>query len=116
MARIYGLASRVVAWLGEEEDRSAVALRELGRMAHEREPIVQRSPGVLDRDQKSQDVSRIRGVDGVDDVDATEALLALLNRNYFRRMWVREMLSLRFLWDADIVLRFCRRSLPLVIW
>lgn len=113
MARIYGMASRVVAWLGGEEERGALALRVLGRMAHERRSINESSSEVLDGKQGSDDVSR---TSGEYDRDDTEAVHALLNRNYFRRMWVRRIFIYRLLWVADNIYRYYKRSLPLVVW
>jgi len=84
MAKIYSLARRVVVWLGEESVDSALAFQTLEGTA----------PNDLYENQSSADEN--------DENDARErrrqakatrrkreqAVLALLNRAYFRRMWV----------------------------
>ena len=66
MAKIYGQANRVIVWLGEEADNSDQALEDI-RVAAEDEFM--NSPN----NEKSQ-----------------KAILKLLERPWFRRIWVRE--------------------------
>jgi hypothetical protein len=66
MARIYSQANRLVVWLGETADDSDLALEEI-RVA---------------RGKKSTDSSNNKKIQ--------QAVLALLQRPWFRRMWVRE--------------------------
>jgi hypothetical protein len=66
MAKIYGQANRVVVWLGETADNSNQALEEI-RVAGSKI-----STNSLDKETMQQ------------------AILALLQRPWFRRIWVRE--------------------------
>jgi hypothetical protein len=65
MAKIYGQANRVVVWLGDAADDSDLALEEI-RIAR-------------DKSTNSLDSERIQ-----------QAVLALLQRPWFRRIWVWE--------------------------
>jgi hypothetical protein len=64
MAKIYSKAARVLVWLGETEDNSDIALERI-RIAAENE-----SP------------------DSLNDKTIQQAILALLQRPWFRRIWV----------------------------
>lgn len=66
MAKIYGQANRVVVWLGEAADDSDLALKAI-RNAGARKPT------------HSSDRERLQ-----------PAVLALIQRPWFRRIWVRE--------------------------
>jgi hypothetical protein len=66
MAKVYGRANRVVVWLGEASDDSDLALEEI-RIASSEKSI------------NSPDRERIQ-----------QAVLALLQRPWFRRIWVWE--------------------------
>lgn len=66
MAKIYGQANRVVVWLGEAADDSDRALEEI-RVAG---------------GKKSTNPSNNKTIQ--------QAVLALLQRSWFRRIWVRE--------------------------
>ncbi|PVH96154.1 HET-domain-containing protein, partial [Periconia macrospinosa] len=92
MARIYGLASRVVAWLGEEADESALAFQELKSIAQHQQPQHQlveladkawhEAPPIDNVEtnlSESINNNHARGILAVD---------AVLNRAYFRRMWI----------------------------
>ncbi|KAJ4345301.1 uncharacterized protein N0V89_011431 [Didymosphaeria variabile] len=92
MARIYGLAKRVVVWLGAEADGSTFAFQKLRDMA----PMHQSA----DRSQSGENLSWFRREDNVIDGDVDndfdrevgslgveQAILLLLHRPYFRRMW-----------------------------
>jgi hypothetical protein len=75
MAKIYAQANRVVVWLGEGADNSDQALEEI-RVAGGREKSSNySSPGMINK-----------------------AVLALLQRPWFRRIWVREhlIISVKF--------------------
>lgn len=74
MATIYGLASRVVAWLGEEEDRSGLAFQELTMMAL--------------GDNREHELSSESVIEDGRDEHLSRAIEAVLNREYFQRMWV----------------------------
>ncbi|KAF2437435.1 HET-domain-containing protein, partial [Karstenula rhodostoma CBS 690.94] len=67
MARIYGLAKRVVVWLGPEAEGSTLAFEELRNQAQ----------SYLSADRSSSDETKPKD-------EAT----ALLRRPYFRRMWI----------------------------
>jgi hypothetical protein len=47
MARIYGLAQRVIAWLGEETNECILAFRELGTAALKHDPTSESMHGLL---------------------------------------------------------------------
>jgi hypothetical protein len=64
MAKIYGKASRVLVWLGEAGDNSDRAFTEIRE--------------------------RRKWTDTSDDKTIKQAVLALLQRPWFRRIWVRE--------------------------
>ena len=66
MAKIYGQANRVVVWLGEAADNSNQALEEI-RLAGDK-----MSTNSLNKEMMQQ------------------AVLTLLQRPWFRRIWVRE--------------------------
>jgi hypothetical protein len=66
MAEIYGKASRVIVWLGEEKDDSDRALEEI-RIAADKMPI----KSLISEPTK-------------------QAILKLLHRPWFQRIWVRE--------------------------
>jgi hypothetical protein len=66
MAKIYSEANRVVVWLGEMEDNSDQALEEL---------CVARSE---------------RSINSLDEETTKKAIFKLLQRPWFRRIWVRE--------------------------
>ena len=70
MAEIYSKASRVVVWLGEAADESDRALKQI-RMAADEE---QQKPLVTDEDR--------------------QAVLALVQRPWFRRIWVAHPLRI----------------------
>jgi hypothetical protein len=65
MARIYGQANRVVVWLGEVADDSDQAIEE-----------IRRAGGRISPNSSNKEV-------------AEKAVLALLQRPWFRRIWVR---------------------------
>jgi hypothetical protein len=64
MARIYGQAHRVVVWLGKEADDSDVALEAIISAGHD------------------------RGLKFTDDTTVQQAVIKLLERKWFRRIWV----------------------------
>jgi hypothetical protein len=66
MAKIYAQANRVIVWLGEGADNSNLALKAI-RMAGGKRPT------------HHSDSGRVQS-----------AVLALLQRPWFRRIWVRE--------------------------
>jgi hypothetical protein len=66
MANIYGRANRVIVWLGEAAHDSDLALEEI-RVSRDKKPT------------NSPDSERIQ-----------QAVLALLQRSWFRRIWVCE--------------------------
>ncbi|KAF1975784.1 HET-domain-containing protein, partial [Bimuria novae-zelandiae CBS 107.79] len=85
MARIYGLANRVVVWLGGEVDNSALAFQELRNLSQSQQPV----------DHFSPEAARIFTADSsrnynaeTCNADVVLAIHALLNRPYFRRMWI----------------------------
>ncbi|KAJ4287934.1 hypothetical protein N0V90_011949 [Kalmusia sp. IMI 367209] len=82
MARIYGLAKRVVAWLGKEADESALAFQELRNLALENQPIDHHSLAT----KTSGPDAKTEGGQMAYRVSAEQAVRALLNRTYFRRM------------------------------
>jgi hypothetical protein len=97
MAIIYGLAKRVIVWLGAEADDSALAFQRLMILAHTHQSADQSRPGengdslqygvdVFDIDDVESDVDR-----ELVDSNAEQAIQTLLNRPYFRRMWVRSI-------------------------
>jgi hypothetical protein len=73
MAKIYSKASRVIAWLGETADDSDRALEAI-RVAAEKQSV---SASSNETNQTIQQASQ-------------QAILALLQRLWFRRIWVRE--------------------------
>ncbi|KAL1603580.1 hypothetical protein SLS60_005168 [Paraconiothyrium brasiliense] len=92
MARIYGLAKRVVVWLGAEADGSTFAFQRLRDLAQTSQSTDQSQPGgklswfrrkdkIVDGDVDN-DVDRGLGI-----LDAEQTILLLLHRPYFRRMW-----------------------------
>ncbi|KAK7183476.1 het domain protein [Paraphaeosphaeria sporulosa] len=97
MARIYGLAKRVIVWLGAETNDSTLAFERLRDLAQPREteaPPQHRSIWLRHRDDL---VDRDPVVDSDVDSDvgrdedgpvAEHAIQTLLSRPYFRRMWV----------------------------
>jgi hypothetical protein len=106
MARIYGLAQRVVVWLGEERDDSALAFQTLRELASESQ-VVQTENSVCGSEEDYDPPANIGLLDGnnrndpqvttvacpaSDDEDSTtereKAVLALLDRKYFHRVWV----------------------------
>jgi hypothetical protein len=66
MARIYGQANRVIVWLGEAADNSDRAVEEIRTAAG----------------RQSTNSSNEKSIQ--------QAILALLQRPWFRRIWVRE--------------------------
>jgi len=72
MAKVYALANCVIVWLGEEADDSDRALQAI-RLARGR-----------------------KLVNSVADETTQEAVLALLQRPWFRRIWVREYMFFFF--------------------
>ena len=85
MARIYGLAKRVVVWLGEEAGNSALAFQELRNLAQESQPADAFSRlSTQERNKYSIKKASIETSSAV----AEQAILRLLSRTYFRRMWV----------------------------
>lgn len=84
MARIYGFANRVVVWLGEEAEQSALAFEELKNLAlrHQISQLFPKAPQSDDANvsSKSHEIAC--------NADTEGAVYALLNRDYFRRMWV----------------------------
>ena len=103
MARIYGLAKRVVVWLGEEAGDGALAFRELRNLAQERQPADTFSPLLTQKRneyrqpedtfsplsiQKRDEYARRKAGIETSSADAEQAILRLLGRKYFRRMWV----------------------------
>ncbi|KAH7082060.1 hypothetical protein FB567DRAFT_97526 [Paraphoma chrysanthemicola] len=114
MARIYGLAQRVVVWLGEEKDDSTLALRQLEASALKAENPYTVTELSDDEDEDSHTRKRrvtdvYRTLDGPSGVRAgtqhslhdregwhrkrTNAISALLNRVYFRRVWVLQEMA-----------------------
>jgi hypothetical protein len=93
MAKIYGFARRVVVWLGEEGEDSALAFRDFNEAdlrAYEQE---QRSIRILAAKGSEQELLLEEGSPHAeaDESDCTRhqrAFLALFNRPYFRRIWV----------------------------
>jgi hypothetical protein len=112
MARIYGLAQRVVVWLGDEGHDSELAFEELGIMASRNHDAtassnkedINRVDESLTKKNIGQNSSSINAASTrVSDGNVTRddrrhnkvlrrkrehAVLALLDRKYFRRMWV----------------------------
>lgn len=94
MAKIYANASRVIVWLGEAANDSDRAFEEI-RVAAEKQPVNHSS----DRDRDSMDLADY--IDGQSD-DSTDrmirsfdkmiqqAVFAILQRPWFRRIWVRQ--------------------------
>lgn len=80
MTRIFGLASRVVVWLGEEADHSTLTFQHLRKLAQQQQPAT----------GHQQDDATDLGVKASNEPCSKDAydVLALLNRTYFRRMWV----------------------------
>ena len=82
MTRIYKKASAVHVWLGEERDDSTLALDVLRKLG----VIVRRAPGEAEYQypvvsEKQKDLHR-------------RALLALFNRPWWERVWVRQEIAL----------------------
>jgi hypothetical protein len=74
MAEIYAKASRVLVWLGEEEADSSEAVQRIHKAADDLY-----APKDLTQDAASED----------------EPVLALLERTWFRRIWVSNSPGLR---------------------
>lgn len=85
MARIYGLAKRVVIWLGSEADGSALAFQRLKDLAQMQQTLDQPAP--IDTSSEHGDLEKVRHR-RLSSVDSEQAVHALLGRPYFRRMWV----------------------------
>jgi len=64
MAKIYSKATRVLVWLGETADNSDIALKRIHIAAENESP------------------------DSLNDKIIQQAILALLQRPWFRRIWV----------------------------
>jgi hypothetical protein len=121
MARIYGLARRVVVWLGDEDDDSALAFQELSELASKVQGAISESNtnGVTRTLDLAYDASKSVANEGPPTLKASEhsafirddyhvdddarnqrrygktmrrkrekAIFALLERRYFRRIWV----------------------------
>lgn len=85
MARIYGLAKRVIVWLGVEADGSTLAFQELKDLARTRQYAV----------DSDRDDTLFRDEEWVEHKSnakkercAEQAVHKLFDRPYFRRMWV----------------------------
>jgi len=104
MANIYGLAQRVVVWLGEEGDNSALAFRHFNGADLSAHVLAQRSvremanhkqrmfKKVVD-EERGHEMLLKKGfssarADENDAVRCQRAVLALFKRPYFRRIWV----------------------------
>ena len=81
MTRIFGLASRVVVWLGEEAEQSALAFEQLRTLAQRQQSVNYHLQG--DHADPSHNGS------GESSSEFAYEIFALLSRAYFRRMWVR---------------------------
>jgi hypothetical protein len=106
MAKIYGLAQRVVVWLGEEKDNSALAFQTLSVLASEIQAVKTRSlicdskedestqagivllGGSNRKDPPVETVSYPVTEDKTLSTKREKAVLALLDRKYFHRVWV----------------------------
>lgn len=88
MARIYGLAKRVVVWLGAEADGSECAFQGLRRLAQTRSATGQ-SQSRSTAQRHNNEASEGDGETECMEPDTERAIQKLLNRPYFRRMWVR---------------------------
>lgn len=87
MTRIFGLASRVVVWLGEEADHSTLTFQHLRKLAQQQQPVTgQQQDDETDPSDDSTNLS-VNASNEACSEDACD-VFALLNRTYFRRMWV----------------------------
>lgn len=87
MTRIFGLASRVIVWLGEEADHSTPAFQHLRKLAQQKQPATgHQQDGETDLSDDSTHLS-VNASNEACSKDACD-VFALLNRTYFRRMWV----------------------------
>jgi len=85
MAKIYGYANRVVVWLGETSDDSDLALEEI-RIARDK-----KSTYYLCSNMSTDSLDSIKSTDSLDSERVQQAVLALLQRPWFRRIWVWEL-------------------------
>lgn len=90
MARIYGLAKRVVVWLGPEAEESTLAFEELRNLAQSQSSA---DRSLLEETKPKPEITGDdNGGDPRSNADAEQAIQALLRRPYFRRMWVCKIL------------------------
>lgn len=90
MARIYGLAQRVVVWLGEEGDDSGLAFDDFNRSGISVDASDDNDTSISAEQGQSGDTLPEGGLQAGDDdaIRRQRAVVALLNRPYFRRIWV----------------------------
>jgi hypothetical protein len=88
MAEIYGQADRVLVWLGEAADGS---------------------------DRAFEEIRGVRSRKGPPDSSVASAVLALLQRPWFRRIWVRSQQYNSTWTKTDNHTRYSRRLLPLEV-
>ena len=81
MAKIYGLAQRVIVWLGEDADDSAFVFQELCEAAFEADDVNY-------VEFKKIKCSTSMAENGPRRERRKHAILSLLQRLYFRRVWV----------------------------
>jgi hypothetical protein len=110
MAKIYGHANRVVVWLGEAEDDSDLALEEI-RVARGKKPT-----NPLNEETIQPADETIQPADEA----IQPAVLALLQRPWFRRIWVWEQHLITFVRITKVYLdtprSCCSSTCPDYVW